>query len=113
MEPSDQQALARVLGDERDCLRAGAFGQLSGLADRKLALIERVTACGSQLRGLRALRTMAVENQRLIEAALQGVRAAQNRLKSVRDAETGMTAYTSEGQSVRLPVSAATVERRA
>ncbi|WP_143081683.1 hypothetical protein [Thioclava dalianensis] len=88
-----------LLRVERDAIRAGEFNALTELAAQKESLIEQVAALEPlDPQALEALRAIAAENQRLLEAALKGVRSAQRRLRAVINAANGFNAYDRSGQ---------------
>ncbi len=112
MATNDPCDLARLLAEERRCLKEGALGDLSSLVTRKEALLAGLSARPADLRGLRKTLMQAEENQRLIAAALKGIQSAQVRLRAIRDAGNGMASYTEKGRAVRLDQGVSQVERR-
>lgn len=113
MVQSDMADLRQILRAERECLQSGAFDQLGELGYRKRAALELIEIQPMVLEELRQTQRLAQENQHLIHAALQGIRSAQARLRSIRLAENGMTSYTAQGNSLRLGQDSAHVEKRA
>lgn len=113
MATNDHNDLARLLDEERRCLKNGALGDLAPLIARKQALVAALSSGRSDLPGLRKTLMQAEENQRLIAAALKGIQSAQVRLRAIRDAGNGMVSYTAKGRAVRLDQGVSQVERRA
>ncbi|MEX1661485.1 flagellar protein FlgN [Thioclava sp. 15-R06ZXC-3] len=95
-EEDKTTALIDLLRLERDAIRAGDFSALIEIADRKEALIADLA--GSSPARLDELRVIAADNQRLLAAALEGVRAAQRRLNAILSASKGFNAYDKSGQ---------------
>lgn len=106
--------LAAVLAEERACLAAGRIADLAALVPRKKAALDALVARGGEARAiLKPLLAEARTNERLLAAALSGVRAALGRVRSIQSAASGLTSYTSEGRTIRHETRAGTVERRA
>jgi hypothetical protein len=106
-----------LLASERRALRFGEFGQLAYLAEAKTQLSYRIDglAAGptSILPKLERLRARAAENQRLLAAAMKGVRSAQHRLDMIRRAGQSLNTYDKLGRKRPLGAAPGTVERRA
>ncbi|WP_284165731.1 hypothetical protein [Frigidibacter sp. SD6-1] len=109
--------LTAILTEERALLKAGRIATLAEAGARKTELLDRLLAHppagGAARAALARLAAEARVNERLIGAALRGVQAAVGRLKAVRDAVEGLTAYTADGKSVRHTTRPGTVEKRA
>ena len=106
--------LAAVLAEERACLSAGRIAELAALLPRKKAALDALVARGAGTRAaLEPLLAEARANERLLAAALTGVRAALGRVRSIQSAASGLTSYTSEGRTIRHDTRPASVERRA
>lgn len=103
----------RLAADERAALISGRFGALAELVGRKRAAVEELAATsGGEIEDLRGLAAQANANQRLIEAALKGVRSARTRVRIIQAAANGMTAYAADGTARRLTANAPNVEKR-
>ena len=103
----------RLCDDERAALMAGRLGALADIVKRRLALTERLAAApNGEIETLRRLAAQASANQRLIEAALSGVRSARIRVRTIRAAARGLTAYGADGTAHPLAVNPPSVERR-
>ena len=107
-------ALDGLLDSERHAIRAGAFQGLDRLAVEKERLLEAISrAAGGVTRvELAALKAKAARNQRLLAAAIKGVRAAQRRLQMIQRASRSMTTYDSLGHCQEIGADPGTVERR-
>ncbi|MBN2740952.1 MAG: hypothetical protein JXR35_08630 [Rhodobacteraceae bacterium] len=109
---SDKTAeLIDLLRLERDTIRTGDFSTLVEMADRKEILIAELA--GSDPTRLEELKIIAAENHRLLGAALQGVRAAQRRLKAIISASKGFNAYDESGKMKPIRRSDGSLEHRA
>lgn len=107
-------ALRRLIDDERAALRSGRFADLAGIALRKTAILPRLAgATRDEMQRLRDLASDLARNQRLIEAALNGVRAARARARAVRAAAQGTKSYAPDGAMRQIAAPATSVERRA
>lgn len=114
MQDETEARLAELIDTlrlERDVIRSGDFAALPALVARKDAVMELLK--GTPARKLVAAQEMALENQRLLGAALKGVRAAQARLDAIRKATKSYTSYDSKGRAQTISTSKGTVERRA
>ncbi|KEO54239.1 hypothetical protein TP2_04770 [Thioclava pacifica DSM 10166] len=100
-----------ILRVEREAIRAADLGALTGLADQKQRALARLENPSSEQ--LLALRQMATENERLLAAALQGVRAAQTRLKTIMIAARGFDSYDASGRRAPIRRDGSAFERRA
>lgn len=108
--PPDLQAL---LAEERRCLAQGRIADLAALVPQKAAAVAALAAGLLPLEALRPLLEQARANERLLTAALGGVRAAVSRVRAIQAAENGLTSYTSQGRCVSHAGPHTTVERRA
>lgn len=108
-------ALEGLLDVERHAIRNGEFGGLDQLAAKKSALLDRISASGPRpdAGALDRLRIKADANQRLLAAALRGVRAAQRRLDMIRRASRSLNTYDNLGRAQTIGGGNSTVERRA
>lgn len=105
------ESLERLLDVERFAIRAGAFDGLVEIASRKEVLID--TLGGVDAETLARLRKKAEGNQRLLSAALKGVRAAQRRLDMIRRASRSLNSYDALGRARTIGSAGPNVERRA
>jgi hypothetical protein len=88
--------LATTLDEVRDALIAGSLDQLPQLTRE----IERLLQGADRLSeaDMTVIRTKATRNTATLNAAMQGVRAAQRRLADLREAATGHRTYGPRGQ---------------
>ncbi len=105
------ELLEQVFDVERHAIRAGDFSGLDVLAVRKEALISDLR--GAPPDALGRLRARAQENQRLLAAALKGVRAAQRRLDTIIRASRSLSSYDALGRACTIASGGSQVERRA
>jgi flagellar biosynthesis/type III secretory pathway chaperone len=105
------ESLERLLDVERHAIRAGAFAELADIIGRKEALIGTLGGVGAGR--LAHLRGKAEQNQRLLAAALKGVRAAQRRLDMILRASRSLNSYDALGRARTIGSGGPSVERRA
>ncbi len=91
------QSALKLLDEERAALRAGQLEQVAGLADRKTALMQDLTALRLSAQDAKRLRLAASENAKLLQAALSGLRSAQERLAELRAVRAGLNIYNAHG----------------
>ncbi|MFT3687980.1 hypothetical protein [Paenirhodobacter sp.] len=103
--------LKTLLAQERDVIRTADFARLGSLVQRKQDLIDALA--GTPTAALGNIRAEAEQNQRLLEAALRGVRNAQIRLQQIREGARGFTGYDRHGQAQHITRAEGTVEMRA
>lgn len=110
-------ALDGLIDAERHAIRSGAFEGLGQLADEKARLIDAVArhqVAGPDQRALLTrIQARTSENQRLLAAAISGVRAAQRRLDMIRRAARTLNSYDALGRATTIGSTAGTIERRA
>lgn len=103
--------LIDLLRLEKDVIRNAEFAALPELIARKTTLLEELK--GTPARLLLGVQEMALENQRLLDAALKGVRAVQARLAEIREASKSYTSYDQHGKARKISPEGGSVERRA
>ncbi|MGO4851651.1 hypothetical protein [Phaeovulum sp. W22_SRMD_FR3] len=96
---------------ERHTIRTGDFDALPGLALKKAELLERLE--GTPPEALRHLRSKAETNQRLLSAALKGVRAAQRRLEMIQRASRSLNSYDALGRARIIGSGPSSIDSRA
>lgn len=110
-------ALEGLLDAERRAIRAGEFEGLARLADEKARLIDLIAGHASAAPGQRELlvriQSRTSENQRLLAAAMSGVKAAQRRLDTIRRAARTLNTYDSTGRATTIGTAPGSIERRA
>lgn len=110
------KALSGLLEAERAALLSGDFAALPRLIPAKE---EALSALGSAAAGsvepgiLEALRDRAGMNRSLLDAALRGVRAVQERLEAARNGGPPLGTYDARGRTEVLATAPRRVERRA
>ncbi|WP_347311641.1 hypothetical protein [Defluviimonas sp. SAOS-178_SWC] len=107
--------LDALLRDEAEAIRRGNFTSLEALAARKTDLVGRLPdlprrdADGA----LSRLRSRAEANQRLLSAAIEGVKAARARVEAIRRAGSRLDTYDSAGRAQSVTFGGGGVEKRA
>ncbi len=104
-------ALIDLMRLEREAILAGDFSEIEGFAARKSALLESIA--GAKPERLRYAKRAASENLQLLDAALKGVRSAQQRLNLILKAQSGFNSYDTRGRSRGIGPGSSTVEKRA
>jgi len=109
----DLPRLTALLEEERRCLLAGNLAGLETLATEKLALASTLATTGNRRtameeRDAARLGAAAQRNQRLLEAAAEGLRNAMRRVTELRNLHRGRGTYGAGGhraesaESVRI-----------
>ncbi|KQB14582.1 hypothetical protein H9N28_17280 [Rhodobacter capsulatus] len=114
MQNETEDRIARLidlLRLEKDVIRNAEFAALPDLVSRKEVLMEELK--GTPARLLLAAQEMAIENQRLLDAAIKGVRSVQARLAEIREASKSYTSYDQHGKARKISPEGGSVERRA
>lgn len=110
-------ALAALLEREAQAIGTGRFEGLEGMAGEKAALAARLGALTGAtppaLPVLQALARQAAANQRRLGAALKGLRAARQRLDTIRRAGCSLQSYDAFGRGQTIAAPACGIERRA
>lgn len=92
------QAILDLLVAERQAILTGDFDALPTLAVRKESLFGLLEAGQVTVPGLRQIGAQVSRNQRLLAAALRGLREVSDRLGLVRDMRQGFSTYDRQGQ---------------
>ncbi len=87
----------KLLDEERAALRAGHLAKVAELTSQKVELVQDLSALRLSAGQARKLRDSADHNAKLLEAALSGMRAAQERLTALRAVRSGLNIYDSKG----------------
>ena len=113
MTPASAGALAQLLDREREALLHGRWDSLDRLGAEKARLVERLRREAQGAGDLRRLASGMERNQKLLQAAMSGARAAVERLSAIRDAQGTLRTYDAAGQSSDLAPPARGLERKA
>lgn len=105
--------MTRVLEEERDALITGALERLEALAGRKERALEQLRSKSPEEQEMTALHEMAQSNQRLLDAAAEGLRAGFQRIAQLQESLRGWRAYDSQGQRSAIGASSGSLERKA
>lgn len=98
MAERSDAALLDLLAAERTAILAGEFRALPDMALRKEVLFAALDAGAINIPVLRRIGAQVSRNQRLLAAALRGLREVSDRLGLVRDLRQGFSTYDSQGQ---------------
>lgn len=104
-------ALLLLLEEELRLLRAGAFADLPALVAQKEKLLAALSPLAPQ--NTPKLKELALRNQRALKASLEGVRAAQRRLRAIGTAAQGFTSYDTRGKLQAISAECRSIEKRA
>lgn len=107
------QTLFDLLTEERQAILTGAFDRLPALAGRKEALFDDLAAAQVTVPRLRLIGAQVSRNQRLLAAALHGLREVSDRLGIVRDVRNSLSTYDSTGQKSTVAALRPSFERKA
>lgn len=109
------QGLSDLLARQKDAVRRGELAALPSLAEQLAehldALVQHPVQIGRA--SMDRLKGQTEENQRLLGAALRGVRAAAGRLHEIAGVAREFKTYDSHGQSASVSIASGTMERRA
>ncbi|MER5173846.1 hypothetical protein [Thioclava sp. GXIMD2076] len=105
------EELINLLRLERDVIRKAEFEALTALVARKEALLMQVKDFPAQK--LKRAHEMSRQNQRLLSAALKGIRAAQIRLSAIQKAAHSFGSYDKSGRPQRIVGTQGSIEKRA
>ncbi|PTV95205.1 hypothetical protein C8J27_105151 [Rhodobacter aestuarii] len=103
--------LIDILRLEKDVIKNAEFGVLPDLVARKEAVLADLEGTPAPL--LAQAQAMALENQRLLDAALKGVQAVRKRLAEIREAARSYKSYDQNGKGRSIGAAKGTIERRA
>lgn len=99
------KAILDLLAAEREAILTGMFEALPALAGRKESLFAALEQRPGTPPGLRRIGAQVSRNQRLLAAALRGLREVSDRLGVVRDLRQGFSTYDSHGQKSTVAAS--------
>lgn len=105
--------LGALIDAENAAILAGAFSQIAALSQRKAALVEQALSRPPPAAEIAQLAHKIQHNQRLLQAAIKGVGAAQARLAALRDVRDGLQIYDRSGQFANLPAPRPELEKKA
>ncbi|WP_376875952.1 hypothetical protein [Albirhodobacter sp. R86504] len=111
------ERLEGLLQVERHLIKGGNFDELDTLAREKdiamAAVLNDPASTRLHFDRLMQLREVAERNQRLIGAALKGIRAAQRRLEMIQRASKSIDSYDQLGRAKTIGSTAHHIERKA
>ena len=108
-------ALDALLEEERTALMQGDLDRIGDLIARKEALFDLLAEIDPQdAPDVSGLRAKTLRNQAMLDAALQGIRAVAERMRSLRRVRDALETYDSQGRRTAIPAPAVRqVEKRA
>ena len=96
-----------LLDEERDIFLQGRYAQIAELAERKLAVLERLELALAGIErsvlvvgAIRRLIAASRRNEQIIEAARQGLAHARRRIGAIQQAVRGAVAYAEDGTRI-------------
>ncbi|MDO6726949.1 flagellar biosynthesis protein FlgN [Cognatishimia sp. 1_MG-2023] len=98
------EQLDDLLEREREHLLTGNLPKFTELLDEKEQLLEQIGELGqADFPDLQHVQNRMNYNQSLLESAMLGIRAAAERLQTLRSIRRGLDTYDSQGQRRTLP----------
>ena len=113
MADNPDQALFAFLKEERTVILTGQFDKLPELAGRKVALFDDLAGAAVTAHRLRQIGAQVSRNQRLLAAALRGLREVGDRLGLVREVRNTLSTYDSSGQITTVASTRPSFEHKA
>ncbi|NDV02543.1 flagellar protein FlgN [Pseudoroseicyclus tamaricis] len=105
-------AFEELLAEERRCILAGDFAALEETGRRKAEMFEQLRERAAR-EELARLGPQLKRNQRLLAAAIAGIREAEARVSILHKADAGFTTYTATGTRASVGRARPGMERRA
>lgn len=107
--------LEAVLTDEAEAIRHADFSRLDDLISDKTLLADQLLRVRPRPGAdrLDRLHRLAERNAVLLQASLQGLRAAQARISALSERRTDMRTYDATGAAQTVPGAVPSLERRA
>ncbi|WP_093362717.1 hypothetical protein [Tropicimonas isoalkanivorans] len=94
-------------------LLEGDFAELERIAKQKEGLLSDTAVVSHEPADLAKIRQLSERNEKLLQASLEGVKAARSRLSDIRRASNQLETYTNAGKVRDLAHPRRQVERRA
>ena len=113
MQTHDHTALLALLEVERTAILTGDFDTIGTLAPTKRAALENLAIKRAPRRALDEIATGLMQNQRLMRAAIDGVRDARVRLSALVAARTSLQTYDSNGRGSCIAQAKSAIEKKA
>ncbi len=110
--PDEMTQLIGVLAQEREAILTGDFDSIDRLVSEKTELIEQIEPKGDR-KQLRSVFAAVEHNQALLQAAIEGVKRARERLEAVRDVQTSLSVYSPWGMQTITDANGATLSKKA
>lgn len=109
------ERILKLLDQERRVILNGPLSELTALVERREAALAEVLAAESEVPQafVMALKTRADRNARLLQASVEGVKAATSELAKIEESRDKLRTYTAEGASVDVQQTKVTRDQRA
>lgn len=88
-----------LLDQERALIFRGEIEMLTRLLPQKKRLLDSLEADGLDPLQIEGLQSSFEQNQQLLRAVLEGIRAASSRLRTIERGDGGLRTYTKNGSS--------------
>lgn len=96
--------LLDILVAEQAALTGGHFAILDDLTPRKLLLFHQLQTANIRRSDLQKITGLLAQNERLLAAALKGIRAARDRIDMLGKVRNGLQVYDQTGQFTTPPM---------
>ncbi len=110
---SEASDLACLLAEEHAAILTGNFADISRLSSVKEKLLAALTVTEVPLVDLRRISAEVSRNQTLLSAAIDGVRAVNDRMTELRRARDGFEIYGPSGHRSKVGAGRPAFERKA
>lgn len=100
LKSAQPQTLAEILLLEKDLILGGQLDQLGDLTAQKERILEQIQtgSTGLHPEDLKKIRSLALQNLRLIDAAKSGVQSVRQRLAELNRVIEGSGTYSKDGR---------------
>lgn len=105
--------LLKLLEDERRAICTASFDVLDTLAEQKTQMFDMVVQGATGPADLNRINQKLLENQTLLAAAINGVRAARIRLDALQKVRVELNVYDQSGQMSKVKTSQHGMEKKA
>ncbi|MEO1637948.1 MAG: flagellar protein FlgN [Pseudomonadota bacterium] len=105
--------LEMVLSDEKGAILAANYEALPGIAQVKADLLAQIDGSRLPPAKLRGVKARIDANQALLQAAMNGVQAAQGRLAALKEVRDGLGVYDQSGTRDVVRTVRSTLEKKA
>lgn len=106
-------ALLAILDEERSALLKGDYVDLDRLAPEKQKMLAKLPELGLSEGYMQRVAHAVRRNQALLAAAIDGMRAAQGRMSTLREQRSSFSTYDKSGQRQNVGTGQSVIERKA